>query len=388
MGARPERHESPAPWRPDRNQAALLAALLAGDDDGRLREWAATAGPPVAAVLELLPFAYGRLVALAPDALVTSVAREAHLATAQANLLRIHRLVTAARALDAAGIRCVALKGASVLWQHAGYGDRPMLDVDLLVDPAGSTRALEVLRQLGWLPIGDASPAMLQRRMRVDHALTLVSGDGLASLDLHWAVAGGVSGEATRRCLDNAITVRRQGAALPVPSATDLLVQTLVHAVQPSGRSSCRWLLDASVIIEGAGDRLDWNAVCAWAIRESTTLRVHEALDALVAVAPGRVPSDVRPRLAAAAASPREQAELALFRAAAPHPPLRVLRWHWHRFHRLRPNDREWAGRPAWIGFLEYLRLRSALRSTARSPVAPAAPGGASGSGDGPHPVR
>jgi hypothetical protein len=101
-----------------------------------------------------LPQLWRTLHALGPDRVPERVRTEVQplvmVADFTMSVLR-ERLEDAVCALETAGIRAMLLKGAGLgLAYYPSFEERPMGDIDLLVDPDATDRAIEVLHGLGW----------------------------------------------------------------------------------------------------------------------------------------------------------------------------------------------------------------------------------------------
>ena len=126
----------------------------------------------------LLPLVYRNLLRAGVDGPLLATLREVYRDTWYRNQLALRDLAASFRALDAAGIPLMLLKGLAL--SHVYYRDlglRPMDDVDLLVPVEHAPAAAAVLHGLGWrsrAAVVRAAHRYLQR----DHLLQRVrSGD-------------------------------------------------------------------------------------------------------------------------------------------------------------------------------------------------------------------
>jgi hypothetical protein len=125
----------------------------------------------------------------------------------------------------------VLLKGAALAsWAYRSFAERPMGDVDLLVDPAQAREAYEIARGIGWQWHEDLLPA--ERYERHHHLPPLYDASGVGTrLEVHTALL--VEGHPFR--LSDA-EVRAESELLPdrtcevrVPGVAHHLVHLAVH---------------------------------------------------------------------------------------------------------------------------------------------------------------
>ena len=189
----------------------------------------------VSALHGLSPLVYRRVqgaVAAAPVA-VTRELRERYLSSAAANMRLFHELGAILRALRAADVPVIPLKGACLA--EAVYGDialRPMADLDLLVKPADLPLAVEALRQLGY----DSRPAVRPGRPtgrvpgHAPHAPARRR-DGGAALDVgHAAVRRANRWEGTPGIWERSAPATIAGVPSRMLSPEDLLLHLCMHA--------------------------------------------------------------------------------------------------------------------------------------------------------------
>ncbi|MFT3913253.1 MAG: nucleotidyltransferase family protein [Anaeromyxobacteraceae bacterium] len=151
--------------------------------------------------------------------------------------LTVNAFARASRALAAAGVPCLALKGVALCVHDPGYGPlRHVSDLDLLVRGADAGKADAVLRADGARP--------LPRRPTLEgaHGLAAAAAEPVATgvggyvdttgvkLDLHVAPPAEVEG-GTEGLLARAIHAEVQGVAVRVPALEDLAVIACEHAL-------------------------------------------------------------------------------------------------------------------------------------------------------------
>lgn len=156
--------------------------------------------------------------------------------SAAAGRLRIDYAAAAAIcALDAAGIPCILLKGASVArWLYEPEDARGYVDCDLLVPSAGFRPAVEALGTLGFEPVLDEADMPSWWR---EHALTTVHRDDGTSVDLHRNLPGA---QVTDEQLWNALSETSHklmvgGVAADVLAESGRVLHAALHAAQHGG---------------------------------------------------------------------------------------------------------------------------------------------------------
>lgn len=188
------------------------------------------------------------------------------------------RLLEAARpaldALNANGIRTIALKGAALaLTVYEMPGLRPIGDVDLMVEPDQADRAQRLLNDLGWRALRHRRPADRMLVQAVD-----LRKPPHGALDLHWYLL--------RECcwpgVDQGVWQRAQPlTALPgalVLSPADQLLHTCLHGLRWSPVHGGHWVADAVRVIAHAGEALQWDVLVDEAKRRTLSLQMLEAL--------------------------------------------------------------------------------------------------------------
>jgi Uncharacterised nucleotidyltransferase len=161
--------------------------------------------------------------------------------------------------LDAAGLRCVTLKGPALAMQL--YGDdvtRPSSDVDLLVSRPELEHALEALGDAG-LRFGTRHATWYERRWRHHLVAGGAPVDRGLPVEVHWSFGGpGLIAGPIERLFDDAVAVDCAGRRLPAPSLAWQLLVCAVHAAQHYFPP--RLLLDVA-LIAGRLDSREWRTV-------------------------------------------------------------------------------------------------------------------------------
>jgi hypothetical protein len=172
------------------------------------------------------------------------------------NQLAIGETTPALRALQAASVEMLAIKGAS----QAARGDpmmrgRTVNDVDIVVRPQNLERAFDIVIDKGWVPAGSGTALFHRGRLTDAVALNLVRGE-FGNLDLHRTP---FHPPYDRDEDDSAIWDRSQRAKLGytnmrIPSPTDAISIAIAHGALDAHKSS-DWLVDIAVSIDQG---VDW----------------------------------------------------------------------------------------------------------------------------------
>ena len=130
-------------------------------------------------------------VSILPPHLIPSEARERieRLALIWSFKLRLleRRLIDSVAILSVAGIDVILLKGAALaLTTYRGFIDRPMADIDLLVDPTAAQHAWDLMLQSGWVCDNSEHPDGAWTNHHHLPPLTDTHGSGLR-LEIHVA---------------------------------------------------------------------------------------------------------------------------------------------------------------------------------------------------------
>jgi hypothetical protein len=189
------------------------------------------------------------------DPLVPTLAREARVVAAK-NLLVETEAHSVSLWLRAHGHQHVFLKGvARRAVSDLPYGDaRATHDVDVLVEPVGAEQIWRQLQASGYAPVYPDLP--------IDpgsHHLPPLWTQSRVAVEIHRSIGrDSPAAEAWRRTYSTAREVEWNGLKLIVPSATELLWQSIIHAARDGVHAwRLRYFQDAAVVIAADG-RIDW----------------------------------------------------------------------------------------------------------------------------------
>jgi hypothetical protein len=277
----------------DPDTLALLAHLLVADDPatGRVPDAAWPAIAAAARDRNLGPLLYRRFGAAAPPGSAAADAlaplRPRYLHTLGANLRAKDQLAAIADAFAARGIPAALLKGAHLAFSVCGDpGDRPMSDLDLLVEPSRVADAAAALRVIGLAPEGDRGADALLEGMA---HLPPFAAPGKHPVELHWRLLR--PGEPYR--IDVAALLARARplpevapAARPLEPADAFLHLALHAIVKDRLAGGLRPLVDVALLFAATAADPSWAEAAARA-RGAGAARVHDLALALVGAAFG-----------------------------------------------------------------------------------------------------
>jgi hypothetical protein len=342
-------------WRPTTEQELLLkAALLRGPDAAAaLRAWkgAVRTGNLDGGSRRLLPLLYRNIRDLQVPFEAADQLKRAYFETWANNQVLLAKLPALLKSFEAAGIRTLVLKGASLITRF--YGDRglrPMKDIDVLVPTNRGTDAVAVLAGTGWG--AERKPdATFSRFVSVNHGVRLWNAAGL-ELDLHWHVLNECLGEtADAEFWAAAVPMQINGAQTLALCPTDELFHTCVHGVRWNPIAPVRWVADAHAILR-SGATIDWQRVVSQAGQRRLILTVRAALAYLQETFHADVPSAVMDNLNGLTVS-REEAREWRSRTNRPGWTLSTPPFLWAHYPRVARDT----GRSATLfGFLVYLQ--------------------------------
>ena len=210
--------------------------------------------------------------------------------------VQLHHAAPLLRALHAAGVRTLLLKGGALLAHYRlDFGVRPMADFDVLVPPGDALAAAQLLERSGWwLKSGEPFTAA---RCANRHADEFFKG-ARHCIDLHW--------QALPECVEPAADDDFWAAAWPVefagestlvPCPADQLLHTCAHGAAWSQVPPLRWVADAMTVLRAAPE-LDWDRLLAQTTRRGLSLPLRATLGYLREVFGAPVPASFLQQLA------------------------------------------------------------------------------------------
>jgi len=324
--------ESGGCWPTADQELLLRAALLSGDDARRAWEACLARLPDLETLdsgsLRLLPLLYTNLRALGVDHPRLALLKGTYRKAWYQNTLLLRDLAALLRALHAAGVPTMILKGAALV--HGAYPDvatRPMGDVDVLVPVDDAERGIDVLRRAGLRP----THPVTRHRLPLVHSVGFEGPSG-RKVDLHWhLVEEDCRPGADEGFWERSVAVTVEGVQTRALDATDQLFHACVHGVRWQREPPLRWVADATVVVRAG--QVDWDRLVALGERHRLVLPLLHALAYLDSRRLVAVPSSAQERLAALPTAAWERRELRL--KTLPHTYFRRLQFHWYNHRRL-----------------------------------------------------
>ncbi|MBU1701870.1 MAG: nucleotidyltransferase family protein [Candidatus Eisenbacteria bacterium] len=266
---------------PTKDQEILLrAALLTGDKalDAWL-EWTSRNDfieeNHDRGSFRLFPLVYKNLVACGlNDPLMTRL-KGLYRYSWCANQRLFHETAAILKSLHEAGLQTMVLKGAPMaLYYYNDVGVRPMADVDVLVPQEQVQEAIARLEKEDWR----ANTRSITDDLRFRHAVQLIGKDD-HEFDLHWHVYREcLQNEADEELWQRSMELSFAGVPTRAMEPTDTLLHTVVHGIRWNPEPSIRWIPDAMIILQKAGNNIDWDRVLDQAGRRRIRLRAARGL--------------------------------------------------------------------------------------------------------------
>jgi len=209
--------------------------------------------------LRLLPLLYVRLrEAGIPDSRIARY-RGIYRHYWYRNRILIHRLSGILDLLNGAGIVPLLLKGLPMALET--YSDpalRPMMDLDLLVEPEQLHEATSILIRQGW-QTDHLPPAQLDWIwLTAVKAVHLTSPENIA-IDLHGTILSEIADEQyDRRVYTAGHMVEIQNSKARIPHPEDLLFHTIIHGHRWNPLPPFRWIVDSVEILDRYGAEIRW----------------------------------------------------------------------------------------------------------------------------------
>jgi hypothetical protein len=269
--------------------------------------------------------------------------------------LRLRAVAPALKELHDRGARVMALKGAAIAARLPhGAALRPMLDIDVLAQPADLNEARSVLAEHGFKGEHPVGPHPIQHAEEYEHP----SG---AFVDLHWRpmhMPGPHESLWTEATLG-----KLQGAPILLPRCEDIVLHACVHGMALRLRH-VQWIADVVQILRHAGNRFDWDALVGNAYQQRVIAPVADALG-VVAAFGVEVPPEIARNVVRSRASRYDRG---LYRTLSTLPPGRGvwLAYEWEMYRRsMRLANR----RPTPRGFAHALAEISRVRGPRALPA-------------------
>lgn len=245
------------------------------------------------------------------------------------NRFLLHRAAPVIRALTAAGIPTLILKGAALAVRHyRSLAVRPMNDVDVLVPTDRGAEARQIVAREGLEPLSELPETFLPLLHGQGYRLP-----GGGDLDLHWHALH----DCRRHDHDDTLWHRSLAADLGVFEArvlddTDQLLVVCSHGARWAEHPPIHWIADAVTLLRSNPD-LDWDRLCDQVEQRRLVLQIRRSLEFVRDQFEAPVPEAVVRRLRQLRVSRSERFEYRL--RSLPPAVARGLFLHWRDHSRL-----------------------------------------------------
>ena len=215
-------------------------------------------------------------------------------------------VVQSTEALDRAGVDYALLKGAALACSvYGSFEQRPMVDVDILVNKTNGNAAVDALLSAGW--VWRADKPRDGDYSHLHHLPALIDANGLVSTEVHTSIlpAAAPFNVTTEQVLGSARSIRFRQSEVRVPDPLHLLLHSCIHFAWSHLFRSSGWrtFRDVKTVIKHQD--FDWDefvelarlhkaaSCCFWTL--------HLTRELIGAQVPDAVLSALRPRMPAVA---------------------------------------------------------------------------------------
>lgn len=304
----------------DKAEVALLrAALLDGEDAiAAFRTWRQLydfEGRHEGGRFRMLPLLHANMSRLGLNDPIMARLRGVHLHSWAEGQRRHHAAAKVIARLQTENIPVMLTKGMALAQDY--YPEpalRPMHDIDIMVPRGRAADALRLLAEAGWqhgTPALDEGGSAAAVYMLRNPGVNLRKAGG-EEVDLHWNPLHEVSHPFVAEWFwRGAESVALGGVSALRPQPGPLLFHVISHGLRPNAVSPLRWAADATMVLNRAGERIDWPEFWFIARRARLEMRLAAGLQRLAAITGRDLPPGAihRPR-----ASLIETVEVASFR--------------------------------------------------------------------------
>jgi hypothetical protein len=245
-------------------------------------------------------------------------------------------VVQSTASLDRAGIDYVLLKGAALACSAYGsFEQRPMVDVDILVNKADGNRAVDALLSAGW--VWRAEKPRDGDYSHLHHLPALIDPNGLVSTEVHTSIlpAAAPFNVSTEGVLASARSIRFRQSEVRVPDPLYLLLHSCIHFAWSHLFRSSAWRTFRDVRTLIKNNDFDWDEFVELALAHKAGSccfwTLHLTRELVGAQVPDAVLSALRPRLPAVALRALERHfVLILMPTGTPCPSVTLRRVMWN----------------------------------------------------------
>lgn len=213
------------------------------------------------------------------------------------NLALAQELVSILRALDAAGVACMPVRGLELAERlYGNITARPMGDLDLLVRKADLPRVAEILRGFGF--------CQLDRRRGFAEAFSyalvfLKNRLGWVIVEPHWSIAYPPFVERLdmESVWQRAVWGRVAGVETRLLGREDLLLHLCLHLAHPDGTAPLLWVYELDRLVRQDLHLVDWSRFSSIARQAQLDFLVSAVLQTVKAEFDTPIPGHVLDQL-------------------------------------------------------------------------------------------
>ena len=177
-----------------------------------------------------------------------------------------------AKALSSSGIRVMALKGICLILSY--YDDkaqRPMNDIDIMVDRINVKNTVLILEQLGWKRRNNSN---IDDLMQILHSTAFASEDGF-ELDLHWDP---LFIPYQPDIWKDSKTIDYMGVDIYIPCHEDQIILNCVHSIMWNIMPPIRWIADVVSILRKCSNEINWDRLIKRSIDSELAYFVYSCM--------------------------------------------------------------------------------------------------------------
>ncbi|MBW7974271.1 nucleotidyltransferase family protein [Bradyrhizobium sp. BR 10289] len=209
------------------------------------------------------------------------------------NATRVRDLVEADRALEAAGIAALLIKGGALFARDESYMAKRMTgDYDLLVRRSEASRAIEVLRRASFRSHGMKVELFSESDYDRDiHAVAMSRAGFGRAIDLHWRAIFWLDDESfTEELFRTAERAKLLSYEVLIPGLAEELAIAAMRPEPADQKEMVFRALEVVHVLENYGDKVDWDRFRAIVTRYNGSLFAAQLLDVVAREMPALVP--------------------------------------------------------------------------------------------------
>jgi hypothetical protein len=246
----------------------------------------------------------------------------------------------------------MVLKGAALAILHyKDFGLRPMNDFDVMIPVEQISRAIDLMKKLGWNPMPRSPETVTESYLSIVNSHGFVHKAG-RECDLHWHLFPECcQPDADVDFWERSIPLEIHGVSTRSLSPTDHLLHICIHGAEWNPIPPLRWVADAIMIMGSSS--IDWDGLVARSRARHLTLPLRDTLNYLHRQLSAAVPPNTLRALNEMPTSRMERAEYKYKTQNYEAKTLGYLPVLWFRYLRLEGAD---PSRHKLLGFVKYLQ--------------------------------